>query len=301
MSSARGLAYGKDAEEPYQAAKESGLPVRNQKRRRKKRPPRSSMSPIVIRAVILISCILSLASTSPLGSFLLFGHLRRVSWLWTLSVCCVPELGRPSIPSSLYSYFGNLVFCSVIGDCCSSELRSISTVLLFLCQTWQLSEFRAHFGGFWRVEKFKSSPLIAAHPSWSLIKSLSELFSDGSLLSRFPSSGMEHHFSGVPTSTSSRSLTAIRIRVRHHSFEAVRSCRYRLPLCQGTPSSCTTSSWYVYVMRTVVQVRRVRQGPPPDPMPFVRYKMGYASTSSSLLGACWCIPAGEEVLLCCRF
>ena len=79
-------------------------------------------------------------------------------------------------------------------------------------------------------------------------------------------------------------------------ISAVWSCCYRLHLSRSALSPCTTSSWYVYVMRTMVQVRRVRWGPPPDPMPFVLYKMPYASTSSSLLGA-----SGEEVLLCSRF
>ena len=60
---------------------------------------------------------------------------------------------------------------------------------------------------------------------------------------------------------------------------------------RGAPSSCATSLWYVYDLRTMVQVRRVRRGPGAD----------HASTSSSLLKACWWIPAGEEVQLCYRF
>ena len=73
----------------------------------------------------------------------------------------------------------------------------------------------------------------------------------------------------------------------------------RLTLCRGAPSSCSSSSWYDYGMRTIVQVRRVRGGLPPDPVPFVLHKVCSALSSSTLARACWRIPAGGEALLCC--
>ena len=140
------------------------------------------MLPIVIHA------------TSPVGSSLLFGRLRRVSWLWTLWVYYVPEFSRLSFPSSSFSYLG---YWRLLQFSASECVRSF-----FLVSDVAVLEFRAHFGGFWRVENFNSSPVVAAHPSWSLTISLSEL--------------------GV-------------IRDGHYSFEAVRSCRYRLPLFPGYP------------------------------------------------------------------
>ena len=71
--------------------------------------------------------------------------------------------------------------------------------------------------------------------------------------------------------------------------------------CRGAPSSCSTCSRYVYFMRAMVQVRRVRWGQPPDPVPSVLFKAAYASSSSTCSGACWWIPAGGEVLLCGHF
>ena len=83
-------------------------------------------------------------------------------------------------------------------------------------------------------------------------------------------------------------------------ISAVWSCCFRLPLFRGAPSLLSTSSCSVFFTRTMVHVRRVRRCVPPDPVPSVLFKVAYASTSSTLAGACWWIPTGGEVQLCCR-
>ena len=70
---------------------------------------------------------------------------------------------------------------------------------------------------------------------------------------------------------------------------------------RGAPSSCTSSSWYFSVTRTMVRGPRVRRGPAPDPIPLVFDRWPSASTSHSWLMACWWIPPGGKVRLCSHF
>ena len=67
---------------------------------------------------------------------------------------------------------------------------------------------------------------------------------------------------------------------------------------RAAPSSPGSSFLFCAAMRAMVQDRRARQGPAPDPTPCILDKRVYASTFSSGVGACWWIPAGGEVLLC---
>ena len=61
-----------------------------------------------------------------------------------------------------------------------------------------------------------------------------------------------------------------------------------LPPTPCLPSSSPASTLHVCVTRTMLQVRRVRRGPPWDPIPFVPVKVR----------ACWWILADGTVLLC---
>ena len=71
---------------------------------------------------------------------------------------------------------------------------------------------------------------------------------------------------------------------------------------RAAPSSLGSSSLFYVATRAMVRVRRARQGPAPDSIPYILDKRVYTSTFSSGVGACWWMPAGDcvcpRVLLC---
>ena len=66
----------------------------------------------------------------------------------------------------------------------------------------------------------------------------------------------------------------------------------------AVPSSPGSSLLFYVAMRAMVHVRRARQGPAPNPVPYTLDKRVYTSSFSWGVGACWWMPSGGEALLC---
>ena len=198
------------------------------------------------------------------------------------------------------------LLCLVILGVGSSPLSSVLVAVPF-------------FEGFGRGEEFKTSPRVAAHPSRL---------------------GAPQEVRNFPASPSSSELSSHQISLRAHSgvcttaAERLSHCvppqvhslthrKHRGTTCtrresattayfgctelllpprpfRAAPSSPASLSLFHLVTRAMVHVSRARQGPAPDPTPYVLDKHDYASTSSTRARACWWIPAGGKARLCCH-